>query len=287
MSNNEQKLLGNNSEVETTQNVNQLLEFANKIVKSKLTPFTSGEQALVAILMGRELGLPTMTSLNNISVINGKPSLGVHIVNAALSNKGVDVEVIRDVEPIFQTFPVNDKENPVSERYVKLLEKSGYPIHIIKYSGTAENMAKQKQDALAKYADKTIFGQIPKIVDYVCEIRFKRIHPITKIEKEHTETLYLTDIPASIRSKDNWNNYMAVMLRKQTLLNGGRFFAPDALFGCTETGEMLDVLGISYNVNADGTVESANTNNPNIIIATTEEVITPTDVEDAEIVNGE
>ena len=47
------------------------------------------EQAGVLILMGREMGLPAMTALSTIHIVDGKPTAGVHALGALLARGGV------------------------------------------------------------------------------------------------------------------------------------------------------------------------------------------------------
>ena len=52
-------------------------EFANAVAKSRLSPkgLETPHAILIAVQMGAELGLPPMASLQNIAVINGRPSV--------------------------------------------------------------------------------------------------------------------------------------------------------------------------------------------------------------------
>lgn len=59
------------------------------IVKSGMYPqFKVPEQALMALMQGRELGLPTLASLNGIDVINGRPSLRTITLIALVQTSG-------------------------------------------------------------------------------------------------------------------------------------------------------------------------------------------------------
>lgn len=59
------------------QSLEGLFRFSQYVAKSGLAPkgMESAETCLVAIEMGLELGLPPMQSLQNIAVINGRPSV--------------------------------------------------------------------------------------------------------------------------------------------------------------------------------------------------------------------
>lgn len=78
----------------------ELLAFSTQVAKSGLSPLKKGEDVMAALLMGRELGLGTMTSVTNIYSINGKASLGVHVINALLLKAGVTYKIDEDYKAI-------------------------------------------------------------------------------------------------------------------------------------------------------------------------------------------
>lgn len=53
----------------------------------------SKEQAVALILMGRELGIPAMTALSTIYVIDGRPAASVHLIGGQLARGGVRWEL--------------------------------------------------------------------------------------------------------------------------------------------------------------------------------------------------
>lgn len=60
------------------QNLDQAMQLANMICRSQLAPknyMNKPEDTLVAMMMGHELGLNPLQSIQNIAVINGKPSI--------------------------------------------------------------------------------------------------------------------------------------------------------------------------------------------------------------------
>lgn len=58
-------------------NIEQAMAFAKAVIASGLAPrdFKSPEAVLIAMQMGAEVGLAPMASLQNIAVINGRPSI--------------------------------------------------------------------------------------------------------------------------------------------------------------------------------------------------------------------
>lgn len=90
-----------------------LLAFSAQIAKSGLSPLNKAEDVMSAILMGKELGLGTMTAISNIYPINGKASLGVHVINALLLKAGITYQVIGDYVP---TWGYKNKGLPNEEK---------------------------------------------------------------------------------------------------------------------------------------------------------------------------
>ena len=59
---------------------------------------------------GKELGLSGMAALNNIHVIEGRPTLGIHAVNSLVKRAGIDYTTIKDYEPVVKKVVQGDKE---------------------------------------------------------------------------------------------------------------------------------------------------------------------------------
>src|SRR5438045_871784 len=71
------------------------LSQSKHLLESKALPsqFINVEQVLAVIQYGRELELPPMTSLQNISLIKGKPTLSANLIGARLKNAGYKFKV--------------------------------------------------------------------------------------------------------------------------------------------------------------------------------------------------
>lgn len=66
-------------------------EQANTLVKTGFLPVSikTAEQALAIILTGRELGVPAMTALNGINVIQGKPTVSPQLMLGLIGRSGL------------------------------------------------------------------------------------------------------------------------------------------------------------------------------------------------------
>lgn len=74
------------------QNLEQAMQLANMICHSQLAPknyMNKPEDTLVAMMMGHELGLNPLQSIQNIAVINGRPSIYGDALLALVQNSPV------------------------------------------------------------------------------------------------------------------------------------------------------------------------------------------------------
>lgn len=81
--------------------------FCERVTRSNLCPKDfkgKPDDALVAVLKGKELGLPAMASLESIAVVNGRPSLWGEVVPGLCMSKGL----VEDVAERFEGDPLSD-----------------------------------------------------------------------------------------------------------------------------------------------------------------------------------
>ena len=81
-----------------TSVVENVATFANQIANTEFVPNAlrgrdNGAKVAAAILTGRELGLPPMTSLASIHVINGKPGISAEMMRALVLQAGHQIQV--------------------------------------------------------------------------------------------------------------------------------------------------------------------------------------------------
>lgn len=86
---------------ETSPSVNEfsvMKEMATMLVKTSFLPtaIKTAEQAMAIILTGREIGVGTMASLNQISVIQGKPTVSPQLMLALINQSGQLADVRYD-----------------------------------------------------------------------------------------------------------------------------------------------------------------------------------------------
>jgi hypothetical protein len=83
-------------------NMGDVLGYAETLLQSKLLPTSikTPEAVAAIILSGKELGLGAMAALNNIVVIQQRPTLGVHAIGALLRKAGADSQTLEDFVPV-------------------------------------------------------------------------------------------------------------------------------------------------------------------------------------------
>lgn len=221
------------------RNLDEVKDWGKDIAKSGLTPLKSSEQVVAAIMMGRELGLDPMVSVNNIIPINGKATLGIHLINSLLLKAGIVTEILRKYEPCV-AFALKGDDGKAFKG------EDGKSAPTILRVGFIDEEPKEYE-----VKGKTI-------------VDFKTIVRMTRMLKQPdgsykqiivTGEFSLNDArTAGLAGKDNWKNYPAVLALKMATVFAGRIIGADILLGMYETGEMADVTGVPYKVAEDGKV---------------------------------
>ena len=217
----------------------ELRDFSERIAKSKLTPLKNGDDILAAVLYGKELGLDPMTSVNNIYPINGKATLGVHLINSLLQKAGVVVEIINDYEPCVPFVMKGEDDKP--------LLKDGKPTVI-------------KTDYIS-ITPRDFEVKSKTIVDYRTTVKLTR--QLRQPDGKYREVVILSSfgnsdaIKAGLlggdKPKDNWTNWTKQMCLNRAVTFGGRLIGADILLGMYETSELADTANIKYTMTEEGT----------------------------------
>jgi hypothetical protein len=239
-----------------------LLTFGNNIIKSGLTPLKKGEDVVAAILLGRELGLGEMVSVNNIYSVNGKAAASIHVINALLQKAGVVVEVLHDYEPCVRTVMKGDDGNPVKDEkgntvILREIFASEIPLEneikgkIISNYKTVVKFTRQLKQPDGKYKDTSVISSFS----------------------------YQDSVIAGLNTKDNWKNYPKVMTLNRALAFGGRLIGADILLGLYEVSELADAHNIDYKLEPNGKTT--------IIIPEEKPIINTTSIEEVKEVSSE
>lgn len=251
------ELAATNDTITSFKNLDEIQAFGDRIAKSEISPLKEGKDVVAAVLLGRELGLPPMVSINNIYPINGKGTLSVHIINALLQRNGVVVEIVRNFEPC-----------------VNFALKADGSDKAVLFDGSGNLIAREKDGSVPKDAEGNLLG-MPMILreGFVDEHPKENEVKSTRITNTRTIVRFTRQIlqkngsyvPMIIESsyslaeaqmadlygnpkKENWNKYPKQMLLNRALAFGGRLIGADILLGMYETSEMADANHIPYKV---------------------------------------
>jgi len=233
------------------KNLDELEAFGDRIAKSGFTPLKEGKDVVAAILYGRELGLPEMTSVNNIYPINGKGTLSVHLLNALLQKNGIVVEVLKNYEPCMPfAFKGEDGKAAIYKNGVLGKRNSDNSIPegfapLILREGFADETPK----------DYEVKGT--SITNYKTVLKFTRM--LKQLNGTYKETIIESSFSLAeakvaelYPKKDNWKNYPKQMTLNRALAFGARLIAADITMGMYETSELADATGVYYTVVQNG-----------------------------------
>lgn len=207
-------------------------ELAREIAKSSLGGHTNEDDALVAILMGKDLGLPPTVALNNIYSIEGRGAMGIHLMTALCLKAGVTYEVLEDFSPLYGV-------------YVKGANNAAQ----LSRTATLNELKEFMLDGEKAGSD---------IVDYITRIKLSRV--VKRPNGEWKEISFTSEYKlstaaeAGLLKKANWK-YKETMTLNRCLSKGYRAIAADVVFNMQEISELTDALDIPVNVDNTGKVE--------------------------------
>lgn len=206
----------------------RMLALAEVLVKSQLVPLKKSQDVMTALMTGKELGLPFITSISQIYPINGRPTLGVHLKKALCIKHGVHFEKIEDAIPIY-AFAKADAEG-------KTLLHNNKPIIIGK--GTIEEQP-----------ENTTKAEIDKRTTYKLSRMMKMADGSYK-ELTGTGSFTISEAKeAELSEKDVWKKYWRRMLDARAFGNAVGEVADDVVNGLRSPSE-LDPD--NFYINADG-----------------------------------
>jgi len=162
-----------------------------------------------------------------------------------LLKAGIITEIVRDYEPVFQTYFKSEAKD-----------------------GNKEELIPIRQIFLDEKVEEGE-GRGKKPVDYKTVVRFTRMlkQPDATYSKMTITSSfsYGEALTAGLLVKDNWKNHLKTMVRTRALAIGSKIIGDDIILGLYETSEMADMHDVDYEVIGDTTVikskESQNKDN--------------------------
>jgi len=198
---------------------------ATMIADSGIAGTNNPEAIMIMWLTGKELGFKPMASLTNIFVVNDRPALNKHIINALLQKEGWVASL---VENFVKVEGVNDHRTTYEFRNVKKLKE---------VVAMKMELAKQK--------------------DVSDEIKASILKDLDEISKAYIQRYSFTHSQAyrmKLLEKSTWQNMTEIMMQSRALVLGARQVAPRALMGMPEISEIADVQNVPYGLDEAGNV---------------------------------
>lgn len=231
--------------------VDALESIAAYCIGNELTPLNKPNEVIAAILLGRELGLSPMISIQNIFPIKGKASQSVHIIIGKLLANNITYEVVKDYVPVYGYF--DKQNNAIDVDVVNELVEKGYAQIL---SSAIANVPE-----IVKSLDPNKKTIISHIIDRETRVRMKRpmFDPVENkwyyYVKEESYFYSVAKNSGLIKDKSAWEKDPKNQMLVRAVSKCARLIADDLLNNIYETGEMLDGdPKKDYTIDQDGTV---------------------------------
>jgi hypothetical protein len=238
-----------NNEITTTvsdnpsYNFGELKKLAKVVIESGLSPLDSENAVIMAVLQGKELGIPPMASVNNIFDINGKATPSIHLMNAlALKNK-VTHKILVDYEPKYKYLDGNKVPYP-EELVLKKVDNDEWSLLDSEYLQNKEVLASLPKDKKC-------------IIRYLVD-RFTTVEGVRTFKDGRTMTAKATykystaQNSGLIKNSGAWVKDPQNQMHVRALSKLFRLLGDDFLLGLHyEATEMMDAEGIDYDLDGD------------------------------------
>jgi hypothetical protein len=210
-------------EYKPDNSMSDMLEAAQVLVDSGVLPnhITEPSQVVAMSKLASELKISPMIAMKNLDMIEGEPTLNVHLVGALLKRNNIHYTCIEDCVSLGEgtnnwrtTFQFFDM-NLIRKYQHELLKMTDYP-----------------EAAHGAY--------------------MKSLEPLQQVANHTFSFTYGEAYHMGLTERKSWVRMKEIMMRSRCLTIGGRLFAPDALNGMYETSEMAEVKNKVYAMTEDG-----------------------------------
>lgn len=187
-----------------------------------------------------EVSLDTFTNVSQLKQFVRQMGISGNIESVAqrlLRAKELKIGMMQGLDNIYI---INGKATLSVHLMNMLIKRAGYEVKTIK-----DNLYLQKDGSFQLKSDENS-------IDRVVELEFIWKSKITnEVERERYSYWFSEAKTAGLTDKDTWKKYTKQLLWARALTFGARRIVPEAV-DMYEFGEMMDVVGKSYNVSEDG-----------------------------------
>lgn len=228
------------------------VELFTAIAKANNSGINTPEEGILLYNKARALNIDWAIAMGNMTAINGKIGLNIHLIKGILSvpSNNVTWEFVSDYAPIYQYITstndrITDKDfDPMMHVLVPLVD-----------------VMKPRTDGLIAIT-YNISKSKKVIVDRVTRIKFTRTMPNGTTKTQYGEFSYSEAITAGLGvnkqgeldSYSPWTKYPKLMIEHRAFTFGARAIASDLLNGCQEITELYDINNIAYDASDEGTI---------------------------------
>jgi hypothetical protein len=214
-------------EFNSSTSMDAMFAGADVLIKSGILPnnITEPSQVIAIVKYGSEMGISSMVALNNIHMIEGKPSLNVHIIGTLLSKNGWDTSTLHDF------VQMDNGDYITTIRFTNLNKLKEYRVELEKYANMPPN--------------------IQKIYEPILEILRSGFYKDFSFRWSEAVSMGLTN-------KSNWKKMPSIMMYSRALTIGARRAAPDAMNGVMEIAEMAEISNKELHIDSEGNAEIIN-----------------------------
>jgi hypothetical protein len=249
-----------------------LFEFVTKLVKSKHYDGVTPEDAVSMILKAKELGVPPITALDHMFLVNGKTGIDVHVIMALVLSNGGYFSVIEDAEPIMFIDKLGRRFTMTSlpDNAIVANDHSKEKVDAHKASGGLAVARLEYAIGNKTYPGDLLFSYEDNKARY--NIIDKRTTILMSRDVTSNNRTRTIEYKASYSNRDaltaglflNRKNEVALekpwikhnnnQLYVRAFTLAARRIWSDKLLGVYEKTEILDSFGINYDVTEEGTV---------------------------------
>lgn len=187
--------------------MDQMVVAAEMMIKGGFLPagYQDAASVISAVKYASELGFSPLVGINNIHVIEGKPTLSVHGLASLLQRAGWDFELLQDPS----------EENGWLCK-IKFINRAAFQ----EYKDKLDEVSRMEADVRSMFVD---------LLETLKQ-RSSQVHSYSWTEAEQ----------AGLTTKRNWQRMPKIMIKARCLSVGARFVAPKALSGMYETTEIAE-----------------------------------------------
>lgn len=238
----------NNISLDLLNDSNRSFELLGNLVKSGKITAKTPEEAAVYYLKAKELGLPFITTMSHMSIINGKAGVDIHVLKAMVLRAGnIFWEVVKEYEPHYK---YSDGANSFSFPF-----KVPEPYKVVS--------SKEDRDIAVNQGFIPVFRSSTVASNFITEYLFTRqikmldgsIKTLSAKGKFSTEEAIIAGLnlkkDGSIAEDSPWIKYNPLMTDHRAWTFGARAIASDILFGLLEIKELFDINKKQYIVDTE------------------------------------